>query len=369
MKYYIISGEASGDLHGSLLIKALKKKDNAAIFPCWGGDKMKAAGGQLKKHISELAFMGFTEVIKHLPTILNNIKYCKQDILDEKPDAVILIDYPGFNLRIARWAHEKNIPVIYYISPQIWAWKTSRVHQIKKYVDLMMVILPFEKEFYAKYDVDVKFVGHPLVEALQDHSINSSTLPSDDHHTTVALLPGSRAQEIHTMLPIMLKALRQRHQVKGIIAQAPSLDKTIYEQYLTEDDQIEIIQNKTYDILAHADAALVTSGTATLETALLNTPQLVLYKGSWISYFLAKKLIRVKYISLVNLIMDKVVVPELIQGDANPKNINRHLDKILFQSERDEMLNEYSQLRKKLKGKNTSDNAADEIIKLLTDRS
>jgi len=364
LKYYIISGEASGDLHGSLLIKALKKKDNNSLFPCWGGDRMQEAGGILKKHIRDLAFMGFTEVVKHLPTILSNIKFCKKDILEEKPDALILIDYPGFNLRIAEWAHDYNIPVIYYISPQIWAWKESRVHKIKKYVDLMMVILPFEKDFYAKYDMDVTFVGHPLVEALDKIELNSSNSHQQDTRI-IALLPGSRAQEVSTMLPIMLKTLRERNHVKGVIAQAPNLQSSFYHQFISKDDDIEIIQNKTYDILANAHAALVTSGTATLETALLNTPQLVLYKGSWISYQLAKRLIKVKYISLVNLIMDQTIVPELIQGDANSKTINSHLDKILDGKERQAMLKGYQELRQVLKGKHTSDNAAEEVISFL----
>ena len=302
MKYYIIAGEASGDLHGSNLMKELKIKDPQAEFRFWGGDLMQQQGGTLVKHYKDLAFMGFSEVIMNLRTILGNIKICKKDIQEYKPDAVILVDYPGFNLRIAEFVKALGIKVYYYISPQIWAWKTGRVHKIKKFVDKMFVILPFEKEFYAKYDFEVDFVGHPLLDAMKDlPEINFEKFKSDhglDDRKVIALLPGSRKQEIKKKLPIMLSVEKDFPKYQFVVAGAPSLDLDFYKEI--GDNQIKIVSNKTYDLLRISEAALVTSGTATLETALLNIPEVVCYKGSRISYEIGKRVVKyIKFISLV----------------------------------------------------------------------
>ena len=364
MKYYIIAGEASGDLHGSLLMEAIQRKDDKADFRFWGGDKMSAIAGSPTKHIRDLAFMGFAEVVKHLPTILKNFRICKEDILKFKPDTLILIDYPGFNLRMARWAHEHGIRVHYYISPQVWAWKSSRVHQIKAYVDRMMVILPFEKAFFAKYDMDVDFVGHPLIEAIKKWK------PDDlfrsrfdlDERPVIALLPGSRKQEISKMLPLMLKTVKDLPEYQIVLAQAPSIDESWYAELTSTHPDLKHAKNATYDLLNQAHAALVTSGTATLETALFSVPQIVMYKGSWLSYQLAKRLVKIKYISLVNLIMDRPVVPEMIQSDSHPDRVRPMLHQLLKGPVREKMLSDYDDLRKNLRGSGTSDRVADLII-------
>lgn len=368
MKYYIIAGEASGDLHGSNLMKSLKQKDSQAEFRFWGGDLMASQGGTLVKHYRDLAFMGFLEVAKNLRTILNNIKICKNDIKTNKPDVLILVDYPGFNLRIAKFAKELGIKVVYYISPQLWAWKEGRVEIIKKYVNEMMVILPFEEDFYKKHQVKAHFVGHPLLDAITGlqpidiadfktvHQLNSKEI--------IALLPGSREQEVEKMLQLMLSVRPYFENYQFVIAGAPSLEKSFYEKYV--DENVHFVSNKTYDLLRCSKAALVTSGTATLETALLNIPEVVCYRGSKISYAIAKRLVKhIKYISLVNLIMDKEVVKELIQNELNTQNIVEQLNKILDGKERYEMLDEYEILRSKLGGKGASDNAADIVLKTI----
>ena len=334
MKYYIIAGEASGDLHGSNLMKALKIEDSAADFRIWGGDLMQEAGGDLRKHYRDLAFMGFVEVLKNLRTIVRNLRFCEQDILDYQPDALILIDYPGFNLRIAKWAKQQGIKVLYYISPQIWAWHTSRVHQIKANVDRMYVILPFEKEFYAKYNCEVDFVGHPLLDVVKNYvaapDFRSRNGLTED--PIIALLPGSRKQEIIRMLSVMLEMAPLFPQYQFVIAGAPSMPVAFYEQILAEKQRpqnVKLVQKQTYDLLSQAEAALVTSGTATLETALFQVPEVVCYRGNNLSYQIAKRLISVKYISLVNLIVDKPLVKELIQNDFNSKALHNELTKIL----------------------------------------
>lgn len=319
---------------------------------------MSKEAGNPRKHIKDLAFMGFVEVVKHLPTILGNFKFAKQDIQDFEPDALILLDYPGFNLRMAEWASKKGIKVIYYISPQIWAWKTSRVHKIKKFVDLMLVILPFEKDFYEKYGMDVTFVGHPLMEVFSQY--NFSTLPLTKPF--IALLPGSRVQEIERQLPVMLEATSGLDAYDVVIAQAPNIESSFYTRFLDNHPHAHLIPGRTYDIVKEAKAALVTSGTATLETALIGTPELVLYKGSYLSYQIAKRLIKVKYISLVNLIMDEAVIPELIQDDVNPSTVRTQLLEILQGPKRNAMLEKFDLLRSKLKGTNTSTRAAEEIV-------
>ncbi|MEA1850236.1 lipid-A-disaccharide synthase [Chryseobacterium sp. MHB01] len=367
MKYYIIAGEASGDLHGSNLMKALKQKDLNAEFRFWGGDLMAKQGGTLVKHYRDLAFMGFLEVAMNLRTILNNIKFCKEDIQNNKPDVLILVDYPGFNLRIAKFAKEQGIKVVYYISPQLWAWKEGRVEIIRKYVDEMMVILPFEKDFYSKHGVYSHFVGHPLLDAISTlEEINTEDFKIQNglnEKEIIALLPGSRKQEVEKMLQIMLSVRPYFKEYQFIIAGAPSLPKEFYEKYV--DDNVHFVSNKTYDLLRCSKAALVTSGTATLETALLNIPEVVCYRGSKVSYAIAKRLVKnIKYISLVNLIMDREVVKELIQNDLNTNNLVVELKKILATEKRFEVFRDYELLREKLGGKGASENAADVILNM-----
>jgi lipid-A-disaccharide synthase len=366
MKYYIIAGEASGDLHGSNLMKALKQKDPHAEFRFWGGDLMTAQGGTLVKHYRDLAFMGFLEVAMNLRTILNNIKFCKEDIKNNRPNVLILVDYPGFNLRIAKFAKELGIKVIYYISPQLWAWKEGRVEIIKKNVDEMMVILPFEEDFYKKHGVHSHFVGHPLLDAistLQDISVENFKAENNlNEKEIIALLPGSRKQEVEKMLEIMLSVRPYFKEYQFVIAGAPSLPREFYQSYV--DDNVHFVSNKTYDLLRCSKAALVTSGTATLETALLNIPEVVCYRGSKVSYAIAKRLVKnIKYISLVNLIMDREVVKELIQNDLNTKNLVEELKKLLEGEKRAQLLKDYELLREKLGGKGASENAADVILK------
>ncbi len=369
MKYYIIAGEASGDLHGSKLIKELKKLDEDALLRCWGGDLMKAEGANVVKHYKELAFMGFAEVIKNLPTILNNLKFCKEDVLRFKPDALILIDYPGFNLRIARWAKESGFKVIYYISPQVWAWKESRVKLIRKVVDIMLVILPFEKEFFEdKWNYKVAFVGHPLVQVVNDYIALHPPLNKDkETKPVIALLPGSRKQEIEKMLPIMLAASESFPNYRFIVAKAASLEDDFYAPFLVGYSNVSTIKNNTYHLLSKATAALVTSGTATLETALFGVPQVVCYKGSSISYQIAKRLVKIKYISLVNLIMDREVVKELIQNDLTKENLVRELDKLISDKEiRNGVLIDYALLKNMLQQHgNASAKAAALIVDFL----
>lgn len=332
MKYYIIAGEASGDLHGSNLIKQLHKLDGGAAIRCWGGDKMETAGATLVKHYRDLAFMGFTEVIKNLPTIFKNLAFCKDDILEYKPDVLILIDYPGFNLRIAKWAKQQNLKIIYYISPQVWAWKENRVKTIKACVDKMLVILPFEKDFYKKWNYEVDYVGHPLVEVINDYRNDPAGLQPADiakGKEIIALLPGSRKQEILKKLPIMLEVTKQFPDYQFVVAKAPGLDEDFYNELLSSYTNVSSVLNQTYALLCASKAALVTSGTATLETALFGVPEIICYKGNKISYEIAKRLIKIKFIGLVNLIMDKEVVKELIQDDLTVNNIKTELKKLL----------------------------------------
>ena len=372
MKYYIIAGEASGDLHGSNLIREIRKLDNIADIRCWGGDLMEHAGAHLVKHYRDLAYMGFIEVVMNLRTIMKNLKFCKQDILQFKPDVILLIDYPGFNLRIAEWAKHQHIKVAYYISPQVWAWKENRVKQIRKNVDKMLVILPFEKDFYKKRSFDVEYVGHPLADVVESAQNDIEPLPNTlasplNEPNIIALLPGSRAQEVTKKLPVMLEVSRAFPDYRFIIAKAPSLDDRFYEQLMEPYKNVRSIRNKTYQLLLHAKAALVTSGTATLETALFGVPQVVCYKGSNISYQIAKRLIKVKYISLVNLIMDKEVVKELIQNEMNVQNVTTELRRVL--KDRDtiiRMKRDYADLKKLLsEGGNASEKAAKSIVQMI----
>jgi lipid-A-disaccharide synthase len=362
MRYYVIAGEASGDLHGSNLIKALHREDAAADIRCWGGEKMQAAGATLVKHYRDLAFMGFVEVLMHLKTIFRNIDFCKKDIEAYKPDVLVLIDYPGFNMRIAEWAKKKGIKVAYYISPQVWAWKEKRTEKIKRDVDEMLVILPFEVDFYNKWNYKVKYVGHPLIEVIEEEKKHAPQKLSDK--PVIALLPGSRAQEIKVKLPVMLQMVKHFPNHQFVVAQAPSQPESLYKEVIGNEDVL-IANNQTYNLLKQSSAALVTSGTATLETALFGVPEVVCYKGNPISYWLATKLIKVKYISLVNLIMDKPVVKELIQAELNEKNLKEELDKLLHDnSYRANLLADYSELWNKLGSQNASQLAAEAIVRL-----
>ncbi|HOY32063.1 MAG TPA: lipid-A-disaccharide synthase [Bacteroidales bacterium] len=373
MKYYIIAGEASGDLHASNLMTEITKNDSEAEYRGWGGDLMKTAGAHLVKHISEISFMGFAEVVLNLRTILRNLSLCKKDIETFHPDVLILVDYPGFNLKIASFARQKGYRVIYYISPQIWAWKQSRVYKIKKSVDKMMVILPFEKDFYKRYDYEADFVGHPLLDAVENYKKNNSFLnfPSACklcEKPIVALLPGSRKQEISRMLKIMISVCESFSGVQFVIAGAPSISPDYYSGLIKEKN-VKIVYNKTYDLLMNADAALVTSGTATLETALFDVPQVVCYKGSWLSYLIARLVIKVRYISLVNLIMDKKVVTELIQSDLTSTNLIEKIRILLYDTAYISKLKEdYSFLRNKLGDAGASARAATVIKNYLSER-
>jgi lipid-A-disaccharide synthase len=338
LKLYIIAGEASGDLHGSNLIKALKKKKEDVSIRAWGGDKMQEQGAELVQHYKDLAFMGFIEVAKNLPTILKNISYCKEDIEAYNPDALILIDYPGFNLRIAGWAKEKGLKVIYYISPQIWAWNTGRVKKIKKLVDEMICILPFEKDFYAEHGMQVSYVGHPLLEAVND---SKSQAKGTKNQATLLLLPGSRKQEIKRMLPIMLSAAQKLDKYKVVLAGLSAIGKEYY-QSLVKTNSVELRIDETYACMRQSDIAWVSSGTATLEAALFNLPQVVCYSGNKVSYLIARKLVKVKYISLVNLIADKPLITELIQDEltisrllSETKNLETQKQEILAAYESD----------------------------------
>jgi lipid-A-disaccharide synthase len=372
MKYYIIAGEASGDLHGANLMKALRKVDSKAEFRVWGGDLMEAEGASLAKHYRDLAFMGFIEVLFNLFTILRNISFCKKDIDVFKPDALIFIDYPGFNLRIAKWAKRNGYTTNYYISPQIWAWKEGRIKHIKRDVDHMYVILPFEKEFYEKkHKMPVHFVGHPLIDAIYDRKqVNPTEFRKQnglDDRPIIALLPGSRKQEISKMLTVMLSIADDFNEYQFVIAGAPSQDEEFYAKFI-KSDQIHLLLNKTYDLLSISFAALVTSGTATLETALFKVPQVVCYKGSRISYEIARRVIKLKYISLVNLILDKTAVTELIQTEFNSKRLADELTEILDPYKRATLFLDYYDLEQTLGGKGASEKTASLILSNLSDQ-
>lgn len=399
MNYYVIAGEASGDLHGSNLIKEIKKLDAGAQFRGWGGDKMEAAGVTLVKHYRDLAFMGFVEVLMNLRTIFRNLAFCKQDILANKPDALILIDYPGFNLRIAEWAKQQGLKVIFYISPQVWAWKENRVKKMKQTIDQMLVILPFEKDYYkSRWNWEVEYVGHPLVQVVDEFAASATESPSapsgsakqEAIHTSshissphispeknyavksiIALLPGSRKQEILKKLPVMLEVSNAFPDYQFVVAKAPGLDESFYDSLIKDYPNVSYVVNKTYDLLLQSKAALVTSGTATLETALFGVPEVVCYKGSTISYQIAKRVIRIKYISLVNLIMDKEVVKELIQDEMTTENLVTELNKLLNDPTKKEQLrNDYADLKSLLsKGGNASAKAAKSIVGFLHDGS
>ena len=358
MKYYIISGEASGDMHAANLVAEIKCKDENADIRAWGGDKLKAKGVNIVKHIKELAFMGFLEVIVNLPTIIKNISFCKKDILDFKPDALILVDYPAFNFRIAKFAKQKEIKVFYYISPQIWAWKKSRIKQIKKLVDKMFVILPFEKDYYKAHHFEVDFVGHPLLDEIAKDNFSFSL---QTNKPIIALLPGSRKQEISKILPQMLGVVNDFPDYQFVVATTNSIEEEFYKNIIANNNVL-LTKNETYGLLKNAKASLVTSGTATLETALFHVPQVVCYKTNFFSYHIAKRLVKTNFISLVNIIMAKMVVEELIQNELNPYNLSASLSKILENTNREKIQMDYNALKIKLGEKGASNKVADLII-------
>ncbi len=360
MKYYLIAGEASGDLHGSNVVKQIFTLDHEADLYAWGGDLMQSAGAKIRKHYRALAFMGFVEVIQNIGTIYRNFEYCKKDIESFQPDAILLIDYPGFNLRIAKWAKMKNYRVYYYISPQLWAWKPGRAKIIKSYVDQLYTILPFENSFYKKYEVVPEFVGHPLLETVQDFKPHPTTADLLKGKKILALLPGSRYQEITRILPLLLQAASAFPDYTPVIAAAPAQPIGLYEEIIRASNITSpiIIQNQTYTVLSLASLAWVSSGTATLETALFGVPQVVCYTGNPISYHIAKRLVKVPYISLVNLILNRPLIPELIQYDFTKEKLiqaTRELDFDFIQSQ-------YHQLNTLLQPDNASYRVASSIV-------
>jgi lipid-A-disaccharide synthase len=368
MKYYLIAGEASGDLHGANLMKAILKNDPQARFRFWGGDKMQQVGGTLVKHYRDLAFMGFVEVFMNLRTIQKNFALCRKELLDFAPDVVVLIDYPGFNLRMARFARKKGMKVVFYISPTVWAWKQSRVHKIKKYVNRMMVILPFEKDFYAKFGCDVDFVGHPLLDELAEEKPVPRKVFLEKNNLAdrpiVALLPGSREQEIKKILPEMLCVAADFPDYRFVVAGASPDLRQVYEKF-----HVPVVYGQTHALLRQADAAVVASGTATLETALLDVPQVVVYKMNLLTFILARQFVRLRFVSLVNLILDKEVVKEFLQRDLTRQNLSSELSNLLKNKDyREQMLSEYRLLRKKLGTSGASRRAAEVIAEVLADK-
>ena len=367
MKYFLIAGERSGDLHGSNLVKALKQQDAEASFSGFGGDYMEEAGMELLVHYKEMAFMGFLEVVKNLPSIMRYMSQCKAAIKDFRPDALILIDYAGFNLRIARWAKKEGIKVFYYISPKVWAWNQKRALKIKASVDHMFVIMPFEQEFYARYDYKVDFVGNPLLDAIRgfeppDNFLEQSGL---GEKPLIAILPGSRKQEIENMLGYMLELIPSFPHYQFVVAGIRNIPEYYY-QLASGHPQAIVLFDETYSLLAHAHAALVTSGTATLETALFEVPQVVCYKTSWLSYQIAKRVVTIDFISLVNLIAGKEVVKELIQEELNQANLQKELSSIVEGGEKRQIqLKEYKTLKAAIGEESASKTTADLILKYL----
>jgi lipid-A-disaccharide synthase len=366
MKYYLIAGEPSGDLQGAALVSALRNADPHADLRCWGGDLMAAAGAMVVKHYRELAFMGFVEVLKNLPTILRNFRFAKSDITAYQPDCIILIDYPGFNLRMATWAKKQGIRVFYYISPQLWAWHTSRVKIIKEAVERMFVIFPFEVDFYKKHGVEVSYIGHPLLAVIEGHQPDPEFRQKnqlENEKPIIALLPGSRRQEVTRMLGVMLQVSTLFPDYQFVVAGAPSLEPAFYQRFLTASPSAKMVHGQTYDLLHHAKAALVTSGTATLETALFKVPQVVCYKAGSLSYRLARWLVNkdLAFISIVNLIADKKVVEELIQADFTVENCAQFLRLLFSDKSSTQIENGYQTVIEKLGTRKGAQLAASEI--------
>ena len=372
MKYYIIAGEASGDLYGSNLVRELKLKDSKADIRAWGGDLMQEQGVDLIKHYKDHNYMGFLEVVRNLGTILKNIDFCKKDIKEFNPDALILIDFPGFNMRIAKYFHQYSFPVLYYIAPQVWAWKENRVEAIKKYVDRLYVILPFEKEFLKKHGIDSNYIGHPLLEHILNFKKNLSlskkefliTHSLDVGKPIISLIPGSRKQEIEKKLPVMLEAVSSYTKEFNIVIAGMRNFKDLYGK-ITSNSNVKVIYKDTYNLLNNSSRALVTSGTATLETAFFNVPQIVCYKTSWLSYVIAKTLVKIKYISLVNLIMNQEVVKELIQNDLSVFKLTKELNKLNDDLALNKMKEAYRLLIAKCQGENVSKNIVTDMLKTI----
>ena len=373
MKYYIIAGEASGDLHGAKLIKAIKQKDSHAEFRAWGGDQMSNAGANLVKHYRDLAFMGLVEVLLNIRTIFSNIKYCQSDIEQYHPDALILIDYSGFNLRIAEWAANHSFKTLYYISPQVWAWRTHRVKKIKAFVDRMYVILPFEKAFYQKHQYEVEFVGHPLLDVVAEYQPNPdfhATYQLDPNRPVVALLPGSRKQEIKRMLKTMLTLVNSYPDYQFVIGGAPAIDHDFYANFIPRQitDSVKVISQQTYDLLSVADFAIVTSGTATLEAALFEVPQIVCYRGNNLSYFIVRNLVakNIKFISLVNLVLNKMIIKELIQFEYTPDQLAAAFESLVQTSQNNQINSEYKALKVALGHQGAAERAATSMVHFLS---
>jgi lipid-A-disaccharide synthase len=370
LKYYLIAGEASGDLHGSNLVKQLKKFDSESVFYGWGGDLMIAQGVQISKHIRDLAFMGLVEVLANLKTIKRNFKLCKEDILNKKPDVLILVDYPGFNLRMAKWAKSNGIKVFYYISPTVWAWHQSRVEQVRKFVDKMFCIIPFEKDFYKKFNIEVEYEGHPLLDAIEDFRktklsrIDFCRKNNLSDKPIIAIVPGSRKQEIKRKLPVMLSVVKYFPDYQFVITGAPAINKEFYQLYL-DNSEIPILFNQTYDVLENAHSAIVTSGTASVETALFSVPQVVCYKTAQLTFILAKLLVSVKYISLVNLILNRLAICELIQNDLTHDKLLKEVKAINTGEKRDSIIKEYQVFNEMLGGSGASERIAGKMVEIL----
>ena len=364
MKYYIIAGEASGDLYGSKLIDEIFSIDKKAEIRFWGGDNMIKSGGYNVKHIKELAFMGFYEVLKNITTILRNINFCKNDIKEFNPDKIIYIDYPGFNLKICKWAKNNGYKNFFYISPQIWAWKENRIKTIKNSIDKLFVIFPFEKEYYReKHNMEVEFYGHPLIEKIDDFNSSKDFLKKNNitkERDIITLLPGSRSQEINSMLPIFLTLKKHYLNFEFIVAGVKNVNESVYQP--ASDLDVKVIYNQTYDLLSHSKIAIVTSGTASLECALFNVPQIVCYKTSSISYFIGKSFVNISFISLVNIILKKSIVKELVQNELTEKNLVNELSNILSDNKISDILNEYSKIYSMLSIEGTSKKIATSII-------
>jgi lipid-A-disaccharide synthase len=367
MKYYIIAGERSGDLHGSNLIKGIRKNDTDAQIRAWGGDMMQEAGAKIVKHYQDMAFMGFFEVIKNLPTIIGFLSFCKKDIKNFQPDVVILIDYAGFNMRVAKFAKTNGFKTFYYISPKVWAWNQSRALKIKQFVDKMFVIFPFEKEFFQKFDYEVEYVGNPLFDAIDDFTPNPNFRKDTrlGQKPIIALLPGSRKQEVETMLGLMMSQVYEFPDYQFVIGAVSNLPKELYARWQSI-FPVKIVMDDAYNLLSVADAALVTSGTATLETALFNIPQVVCYKGGWAAYQVYKRMIRVPFVSLVNLIAGREVVKELLQNDLTKENLFTELSKITInQTTRQNQLDGYAEIKNILGEKGASERTGRLMVEAL----
>lgn len=371
MKYYLIAGEASGDLHGSNLIKGIKEVDSKADLRCWGGDLMQQAGAELVRHYKECAIMGFVEVLTNLGKITRNLKDCKKDILEYNPDVLILIDYPGFNFRIAEFAKKRGIRVFYYIAPKVWAWKESRVHRLKKFVDRLFIIFPFEIEYFKKWGIDAIYRGNPLLDSVDNYSNANeskeeflSRLSLHPQKTNIAMLAGSRAGEIKYLLPRMIKVANRYPDFQFLLACAPSMDLEFYKSIIgNKCNNIKLLTGETYSILRHSDAAIINSGTASLEAALIGVPQVVCYGGNEISYQIARAVVKLKYISLANLIMDRGLFKELLQHDCTPEKISLELEQLLYnKGYRGKMLEDYARVREILGGKGASAKVAQAMI-------